>query len=116
MATTLLTDTGAETIRRDQTDHHALNAMLNLYDEQGHLQLDADRQAAHQYFRQHVNQNTVFFHSLEEKLDYLVAEGYYEAPVLAAYDSAFVMSLFMLAHAVEFRFPTFMGAFKYYTS
>ncbi|AQX30286.1 ribonucleoside-diphosphate reductase alpha chain [Bartonella schoenbuchensis R1] len=43
------------------TDYHALNAMLNLYDENGHIQFDMDRLAARQYFLQHVNQNTVFF-------------------------------------------------------
>jgi ribonucleoside-diphosphate reductase protein NrdI len=56
-------------------DYHALNAMLNLYDDEGKIQLDKDRLAAKQYFLQHVNQNTVFFHNLREKLDYLVTEG-----------------------------------------
>jgi len=99
-----------------ELDYHALNAMLNLYDEKGHIQFEADRQAARQYFLQHVNQNTVFFHSLQEKLGYLVREGYYEAEVLEQYDPAFVQSVFDAAYARKFRFPTFLGAFKYYTS
>ncbi|MBS9404913.1 class 1b ribonucleoside-diphosphate reductase subunit alpha [Halomonas sp. TRM85114] len=102
---------GAKTL-----DYHALNAMLNLYGPEGELQLDKDREAARQYFLQHVNQNTVFFHSLEEKLDYLVAEGYYEAEVLAQYAPDFLKSLFEQAYAAKFRFPSFLGAFKYYTS
>ncbi len=53
-------------------DYHALNAMLNLYDADGKIQFDADKRAAREYFLQHVNQNTVFFHSLRERLDYLV--------------------------------------------
>ena len=97
-------------------DYHALNAMLNLYDEQGSIQLDKDRLAAKQYFLQHVNQNTVFFHNLREKLDYLVAEGYYEQEVLDQYAFNFVRDLFDHAYAKKFRFPTFLGAFKYYTS
>ena len=97
-------------------DYHALNALLNLYDDQGRIQFDADRQATHQFFRQHVNQNTVFFHSLAEKLEYLVQQGYYEAAVLEQYDFDFIKSLFQRAYAVKFRFPTFMGAFKYYTA
>ena len=60
-------------------DYHALNAMLNLYDDKGHIRFDADRMAARQYFLQHVNQNTVFFHSLDEKLGYLVDEAHYTA-------------------------------------
>ena len=97
-------------------DYHALNAMLNLYGANGELQLDKDREAARQYFLQHVNQNTVFFHSLEEKLDYLVEEQYYEAEMLAQYSFAFIKALFEQAYAYKFRFPSFLGAFKYYTS
>ncbi len=97
-------------------DYHALNAMLNLYDEDGRIQLDRDRLAARQYFLQHVNQNTVFFHNLREKLDYLLSEGYYEQTMLDQYAFNFVRDLFDHAYAKKFRFPTFLGAFKYYTS
>ncbi|WP_405183368.1 class 1b ribonucleoside-diphosphate reductase subunit alpha [Nocardia sp. NBC_01377] len=90
--------------------------MLNLYGPDGEIQFDKDREAAHQYFLQHVNQNTVFFHNLEEKLDYLVDENYYEAEVLEQYGRPFIKKLFKQAYAKKFRFPTFLGAFKYYTS
>ena len=97
-------------------DYHALNAMLNLYDDQGRIRFDADRMAARQYFLQHVNQNTVFFHSLDEKLGYLVEEGYYESEVLEQYSKDFLRKIWDTAFARKFRFPTFLGAFKYYTS
>lgn len=97
-------------------DYHALNAMLNLYDANGKLQLKKDKEAARQYFLQHVNQNTVFFHTLQEKLDYLIEEGYYEQAVLDQYDFSFVKALFEQAYAVKFRFESFLGALKYYTS
>ncbi|MBF6436328.1 class 1b ribonucleoside-diphosphate reductase subunit alpha [Nocardia cyriacigeorgica] len=97
-------------------DYHALNAMLNLYGPNGEIQFDKDREAAHQYFLQHVNQNTVFFHNLDEKLDYLIDENYYEREVLDQYSREFIKSLFQQAYAKKFRFPTFLGAFKYYTS
>ncbi len=99
-----------------ETDYHALNAMLNLYDADGHIQFDKDREAAHQYFLQHVNQNTVFFHNQDEKLDYLIKENYYEREVLDQYSRNFVKTLLDRAYAKKFRFPTFLGAFKYYTS
>ncbi len=102
---------------KDQAlDYHALNAMLNLYDDAGNIQFDKDKQAAHQYFLQHVNQNTVFFHNLREKLTYLVEEGYYEQDVLDQYSFNFVRDLYDHAYDKKFRFPTFLGAFKYYTS
>ncbi|WP_197037668.1 MULTISPECIES: class 1b ribonucleoside-diphosphate reductase subunit alpha [Actinomycetes] len=97
-------------------DYHSLNAMLNLYDADGKIQFEKDREAANQYFLQHVNQNTVFFHNLDEKLDYLIEENYYEPEVLGKYDRAFIRELFDHAYSKKFRFPTFLGAFKYYTS
>ncbi|WP_039958138.1 class 1b ribonucleoside-diphosphate reductase subunit alpha [Vibrio sinaloensis] len=97
-------------------DYHALNAMLNLLDEKGSIQLDADRQAARQFFLQHVNQNTVFFHNLAEKLDYLLNEGYYEKEVLEQYDREFLQLIWDRAYQVKFRFRTFLGAYKFFTS
>ncbi|MDN4471849.1 class 1b ribonucleoside-diphosphate reductase subunit alpha [Demequina zhanjiangensis] len=97
-------------------DYHSLNAMLNLYDTEGKIQFDKDREAAREYFLQHVNQNTVFFHSLKERLDYLVEKKYYEPEILDQYDFSFVQDLTERAYSKKFRFPTFLGAFKYYTS
>lgn len=111
-----MTDTGLEPALPPEQDYHALNAQLNLYDADGNIQFDADKRAARQYFLTHVNQNTVFFHDLKEKLDYLVREGYYEKEVLDQYSFADIKALYKQAYAYKFRFPTFLGAFKYYTS
>jgi ribonucleoside-diphosphate reductase alpha chain len=102
--------------RFEGMDYHALNAMLNLYDANGQIQFDADKRAAREYFLQHVNQNTVFFHSLKERLDYLVEKEYYEPEVLGKYSFPFIEQLHDRAYAAKFRFETFLGAFKYYTS
>ncbi|KQR44767.1 MULTISPECIES: class 1b ribonucleoside-diphosphate reductase subunit alpha [Frigoribacterium] len=97
-------------------DYHSLNAMLNLYGPSGEIQFEKDREAAKQYFLQHVNQNTVFFHNLRERLDYLVENEYYELATIEQYDFAFIEKLNDLAYSKKFRFQTFLGAFKYYTS
>lgn len=102
--------------QREQLDYHALNAMLNLYNEAGEIQFDKDREAANQYFLQHVNQNTVYFHDLEEKIKYLIDNEYYDPAVLDQYEFSFVKSLFKQAYAKKFRFQSFLGAYKYYTS
>ncbi|MDN5712472.1 MAG: class 1b ribonucleoside-diphosphate reductase subunit alpha, partial [Brevibacterium aurantiacum] len=103
---------------REETDldYHALNAMLNLYDQDGRIQFERDKQAARQYFLQHVNNNTVFFHDLKEKLDYLVEKEYYEPEVLDQYSFDFIEELSKHAYSAKFRFQTFLGAFKFYTS
>jgi len=96
--------------------YHELNAMLNLYGEDKTIQFDKDKLAAKHYFLDHVNLNTVFFHSLEEKLEYLIENEYYDKDVLDQYDFDFVKNLFKQAYEHKFRFPTFLGAFKFYTS
>ena len=109
--------TVAEPVRAtEQLDFHALNAMLNLYDENGKIQFDKDREAANQFFLQHVNQNTVFFHDLEEKFDYLIKNNYYNGDVVEKYEFSDIKDLFKQAYSYKFRFKTFLGAYKYYTS
>lgn len=41
----------------------------------------------------------MFFHNTEEKLRYLVEEGYYEPQVLAQYEFPFIKQLFQQAYA-----------------
>ncbi|MEP8936712.1 class 1b ribonucleoside-diphosphate reductase subunit alpha [Enterobacter mori] len=108
--------TTAERVMQATPDYHALNAMLNLYDREGRIQFDKDHDAVDAFFTAHVRPNTVTFGSQHERLDYLVKEGYYEERVLTRYDRTFVVKLFERAHASGFRFQTFLGAWKYYTS
>ncbi|EHN8832057.1 class 1b ribonucleoside-diphosphate reductase subunit alpha [Enterobacter hormaechei] len=108
--------TTAERVIQATPDYHALNAMLNLYDREGRIQFDKDREAVDAFFAAHVRPNSVVFGSQQERLDWLVKEGYYEERVLTRYDRAFVVALFERAHVSGFRFQTFLGAWKYYTS
>ena len=96
--------------------YHELNAMINLWDSEGKLQLHKDKEAARAYFLDHVNQNTVFFHSIEEKLHYLVENEYYEQEVLDKYSPAIIKEAFQRAYSYKFRFESFLGAYKFYTS
>ncbi|WP_275162796.1 class 1b ribonucleoside-diphosphate reductase subunit alpha [Citrobacter portucalensis] len=108
--------TTAERVMQPTLDYHALNAMLNLYDKAGRIQFDKDHQAVEAFFAAHVRPNSVAFASQQERLETLVDEGYYDASVLARYDRGFVLKLFDHAHASGFRFQTFLGAWKFYTS
>lgn len=100
----------------EETDYRGLNAELNLLDENGKLQFHKDKEAVRQYFLTNVNRNTVFFHSLREKLDYLVDYGYYDEDIIELYSFKFVKSMFKKAYSYRFRFETFLGAYKFYTS
>ncbi len=103
-------------VSNEKLDYHSLNAMLNLYDSDGNIQFEADKKAAREYIVNHVNANVISFESLEEKLEFLVEEGYYERETLEQYSTEFVKNLFKHVYNVKFRFPTFMAAFKFYQS
>lgn len=76
--------------------------------------LDLDKEAARAYFVEHVNLNTVFFHDLQEKLDYLVEHNYYEKSVLEQYTFEEIKAVYDVAYAEKFRFESYMAAFKFY--
>lgn len=92
-----------------------LNNKVNQKDKNGnYTNLELDKQAVREYFLNNVNQNTVFFHSLEEKLDYLVENGYYDKKVLDKYTMEEIKEVFKLAYSKKFRFRSYLGAFMFY--
>lgn len=91
-----------------------LNAQINLYSPDGKLQLEKDKEAARAYFRQHVNPNTVFFHDLEEKIEFLTENGYYDKSVFDMYEWGFIKDMYKLAYSYKYRFKSFVGAYKFY--
>lgn len=97
-------------------DYHALNAMLNLYDAQGRIQFDKDKQAVASFMAHHVLPNSVEFTNQQARLRWLVEENYYDPAVLNRYSEAFILQLFAHAHSAGFQFQTFLGAWKFYTS
>ena len=98
------------------TSYNNLNALVNLYDAEGHMQLGKDREAARAYFLEHVNPRTMFFHDLREKIDYLVENGYYESETLDQYSFEEIKSVFRHAYSFKFRFKSFLGSLKFFTS
>ncbi|MCP3425602.1 class 1b ribonucleoside-diphosphate reductase subunit alpha [Rothia sp. AR01] len=100
----------------ERKDYHALNAQLNLFAPDGSIQFERDREAAAEYFRQHVIPNTVRFGSLRERIDHLIEHEYYEREFIEAYAWPFVEALHRDAAAARHRFASFLGAFKFFTS
>lgn len=82
----------------------------------GNFQFNKDREAVKSYFIDHVNKNTVFFHDLEEKIDYLIKHNYYESEVFERYKFEDIKSVFRQVYDKKFRFPSFMSAYKFYNN
>lgn len=102
-----------EILKPKENTFFKLNNMVNI-PKDGQIQLDKDREAAKAYFLEYVNPNTVFFHTLKEKIDYLIENGYIEQNFIEMYEFSFIKSLFQYLYDQKFRFKSFMGAFKFY--
>ena len=101
-------------------DYISLNAELEMWglNEKGEqvVQYESDRKSVRQFFLDHVNPNLVNFLTLEEKLNFLMDNDYYEREFLAQYDMSFVRKIWKMVYGKKFRFSTFVGAFKFYSS
>ena len=97
-----------------QQTYRDINSEINLLSEEGSLQLHRDHDAARAFFLEHVNPNTVFFHNLKEKTDYLVDNDLWKRETVETYSFDQFKALFKQAYAYKFRFQSFMGAYKFY--
>lgn len=86
-----------------------------IIDEHGDIKdLNKDKEAVKSYFLNHVNKKTQFFHSLKEKIEYLIENEYYESSIFDPYEFKDIEMIYNMAYDAKFRFPSYMGAFKFY--
>lgn len=97
------------------TTYQDLNSEVNILKD-GKLQLDKDKEAARAYHLEHVNQNTVFFHNLREKTNYLVDNDLWKRETVETFHFDKFKALFKQAYAHRHRFESYMGAVKFYSS
>ena len=81
----------------------------------GEFQLEKDKEAVYSYFIDYVNKNTVFFHNLKEKMDYLIENDYY-INFYDMYTFEEIKEVFKSVYNKKFRFASFMSASKFYQS
>ncbi len=97
----------------NEITYYKLNNELNI-PQDNKIPLEKDKQAVRAYFLEHVNPNTVFFYTLDEKLDYLIEHDYIEEDFINLYDRSFIKQLMQSTYDYKFRFKSFMGAHKFY--
>lgn len=90
------------------------NEIVRRDKETGQMMLHKDKEALKEYFLNNVNLNTVFFHTLKEKLDYLVENEYYDDTILTKYKFSDVKKLYKYLYNQKFRFESYMAAQMFY--
>ena len=93
--------------------YYELNNKINI-PVNGQIQLHYDKEAVSAYFRQHINQNSLFYYTLEEKIKTLLEGNYIDKDMISKYKMSFIKDLFKFIYDKKFRFDSFMGAYKFY--
>lgn len=102
------------TLKTVETTYFQLNNEINR-PVNNQIPLHKDKEAVESYFKEEINPKTVEFESLEEKIDYLIDNDFIEAGFINQYSFDFIKRLFDRLYAKDFRFRSFMGAYKFYT-
>ena len=100
--------------KTDDVTYYKLNNEINRPIDNA-IPLHKDKEAVRAYFLEHVNPNTVFFYTLDEKLNYLIEQDYIEKKFLEKYPLEFIKKLMQDTYNKKFRFKSFMAAYKFYT-
>ena len=93
-----------------------LNNEVKIQDENGQYQYHKDIEATRSYFVDHVNKNMQFFHDLEEKMEYLLQNDYYDRETFSKYTFSQIKEINKIVYGEKFRFKSFMSAFKFYNN
>ncbi|ARJ71174.1 ribonucleoside-diphosphate reductase [Latilactobacillus sakei] len=100
-------------IKTENVTYYELNNKINI-PVNGQIPLQKDQEALEAFLEQNVQPNMVTFKSLQDRLDYMVAENYYEADFLKAYSIDFMERLNQYLIDQDFHFKSFMAAYKFY--
>ncbi|MCC0639652.1 MULTISPECIES: class 1b ribonucleoside-diphosphate reductase subunit alpha [unclassified Clostridioides] len=91
-----------------------LNNQVIIKNEQGKYQLEKDKEALSSYIEEFINPKLKKFNNLEERLKYLMDEGYYLEEVIHKYSMDFIKKIYKLIEEHKFKFQSYMSANKFY--
>ena len=80
----------------------------------GQILLHKDKEALDAFFKENVEPNTMKFASITEKIQYLIEENYLEKEFIQLYSPEYIEELSAFIHAQDFKFKSFMAAYKFY--
>ncbi|AXU76802.1 ribonucleoside-diphosphate reductase subunit alpha [Clostridioides difficile] len=91
-----------------------LNNQVIIKNEQGKYQLEKDKEALSSYIEEFIQPKLRKFNNLEERLKYLIDEGYYSKEVMNQYSIGFIKNIYDMIDKHKFEFQSYMSANKFY--
>ncbi|HBF5147898.1 TPA: class 1b ribonucleoside-diphosphate reductase subunit alpha [Clostridioides difficile] len=91
-----------------------LNNQVIIKNEQGKYQLEKDKEALSSYIEEFIQPKLRKFNNLEERLKYLIDEGYYSKEVINQYSMDFIKHIYDMIDKHQFEFQSYMSANKFY--
>ncbi|HBF6469099.1 TPA: class 1b ribonucleoside-diphosphate reductase subunit alpha [Clostridioides difficile] len=91
-----------------------LNNQVIIKNEQGKYQLEKDKEALSSYIEEFIQPKLRKFNNLEERLKYLIDEGYYSKEVINQYSMDFIKNIYDMIDKHKFEFQSYMSANKFY--
>ncbi|HEQ2558119.1 TPA: class 1b ribonucleoside-diphosphate reductase subunit alpha [Streptococcus pyogenes] len=80
----------------------------------GKIPLHKDKEALKAFSAENVLPNTMSFTSITEKIEYLISNDYIESAFIQKYRPEFITELDSIIKSENFRFKSFMAAYKFY--
>ncbi|MCC0630278.1 MULTISPECIES: class 1b ribonucleoside-diphosphate reductase subunit alpha [unclassified Clostridioides] len=91
-----------------------LNNQVIIKNEQGKYQLEKDKEALSSYIEEFIKPKLRKFNDLEERLKYLIYEGYYSKEIINQYSMKFIKNIYEIIDKHQFEFQSYMSANKFY--
>lgn len=104
---------GLNDLDLSEVTYFDLNNRINI-PENNHIQLHYDKDALDAFFKENVEPNTMKFDSLKDRFKYLIENEYYEKDFIEKYDFDFIEELYDYLYSQNFKFGTFMAAYRFY--
>ncbi|MFL2019814.1 MAG: class 1b ribonucleoside-diphosphate reductase subunit alpha [Weissella hellenica] len=101
------------TLDLDKVTYFDLNNQLNI-PKNNSIQLQKDQEALQAFIKENVKPNTLHFDTIQERFDYLIENDYVDQKMINKYTMAFIESLYTYLETQNFKFKSFMAAYKFY--
>ena len=93
-----------------------LNNQVIIKGDDGKYQLEKDKEALESYIKENIQFKLRKFKDIDERLNYLIENGYYDENVINNYSRKYINNLYKYIKEANFNFKSYMSANKFYES